>query len=82
MGNLVFKTYHRPDGTTVTRAYPKPRYERRTPVSANERAARSNFSRMAQEVAQRIRNGDHRPTSLIWAEVKNQFLTAEAMIGE
>jgi len=70
LGNIVFKTYRRPDGTTVTRAYRKTAYERKTPITDKECAARSRFSRMAQEVARRIRQGDQRPKSLIWAEVK------------
>ena len=73
IGNLVFKTYKRRDGTTETRAYRKPTYERKTPPGKKELAARSRFSSMAKQVAERMLQGDKRPKSLIWAEVKEEF---------
>lgn len=73
LGNIVFKTYRRPNGTTETRAYRKPANQRTTPVTDKECAARTRFSRMAQEVARRIREGDQRPKNLIWAEVKKNI---------
>ena len=43
---------------------------RRTKISDAECNARSSFSIMAQEVSQRMANGDKRPRKVIWAEVK------------
>ena len=51
VGNVLYKTYKRPDGKTETRAYLLPRkddgsfgYERKTPLSSNELAARGRFA--------------------------------------
>ena len=57
-GNLLFKTYRRPDGKSETRVYFLPKrgngkygYERKAPLSANERAARDIFKRITTKVA-------------------------------
>ena len=51
VGNMLFKTFKRPDGKTETRAYLMPRrengkfgYERKTRVSEKEKAQRNRFS--------------------------------------
>ena len=51
-GNLLFKTYTKPDGTKVTRCYTMPRkkdgsfgYERKTPVSDAELKNRELFKK-------------------------------------
>lgn len=57
-GNILFKTYRRPDGKAETRAYLLPKrgngkygYERKTPPTANERAARELFKLVTTKVA-------------------------------
>ena len=54
VGNVLYKTYKRPDGKTETRAYLLPHkqngsfgYERKTPLSSNELAARGRFAQAA-----------------------------------
>ena len=54
MGGVLYKTYKRPDGKTETRAYMLPRrdngkygYERQTPVTKGELAARQRFTEMS-----------------------------------
>ena len=81
IGNMIFRTYTKPDGTKETRVYRNPYFkqngrsscERKTPVSDKERAARSRFSLMAKAVNDRIKAGDQRPRSEIWQDVKQQF---------
>ena len=53
-GGILYKTYKRPNGKTETRAYILPRkengkygYTRKSPVSANEKAARSKFTKVS-----------------------------------
>jgi len=74
LGGMIFKTYTRPDGTTETRAYPNPYrqhgYQRTTPVTAKEKHQRAIFAQVSREVTRRLRSGDTRPRSIIWAEVK------------
>ena len=74
MGGMIFKTYKRPDGTTVTRAYPNPYrqhgYQRSSPVTDNEARSRNRFALISREVTRRLRSGDTRPRNIIWAEVK------------
>ena len=68
--------HRRPDGTVlVTFCTKKGRmymrvYKRTTPLSDREIESRCRFSLMSREVTQRINNGDHRPKSEIWKEVK------------
>ena len=57
VGNILFKTYTKPDGTKETRAYGLPRrengkygYKRTTKLSANEKAARMQFGMIAKLV--------------------------------
>ena len=51
-GNMVFRTFKRPNGKTETRAYVLPRkgYTRTTKPSENEIAARSRFSQISQKL--------------------------------
>ena len=61
VGNMIFRTTK--DGRTF--------------VSSANRKQRSTqpkrFMLMAQEVARRIANGDHRQRAIIWREVKQTF---------
>ena len=63
-GNMVFRTYKRPDGKTETRAYALPKkgwnarqkrttygYTRSTKPSENELAARSRFSQISLRIS-------------------------------
>jgi len=81
LGNVIFKTHKGSDGkpkTTMHRYghFDKKKgrwvnnYERKTPLSKNERKARSNFGIMSKEVAKRQAQGDKRPRKLIWDDVK------------
>jgi len=47
--DMIFKTFHRPDGKTETRAYfaPKGGYKRTTPLSDKEIEARKRFVRFS-----------------------------------
>ena len=81
VGPLMYKTFHKPDGSTVTRVYPNPyfrdkrfgpRTQRTTAVSEREKLQRQRFARIAKQVAIRIANGDTRPKSEIWAELKRE----------
>ena len=58
VGNMLFKTYKRPDGKTETRAYLMPRrsngkfgYERKTRVSEKEKAIRNRFSDVSHKLS-------------------------------
>ena len=77
LGGMIFKTYTRPDGTTETRAYPNPYrqhgYQRTTPVTDKEKRQRTLFAQVSREVTRRLRSGDRRPRSIIWAEVKAEL---------
>ncbi len=85
LGGLMYKTYHKANGKTETRVYRNPYYRRpgdkqpwrRTPVTANERAARERFALMAKEVTARISAGDRRPKKEIWKEVKEHYAARE-----
>lgn len=68
LGNTLFKTYR----NDQVRAYLTPQggYPRSTPVTKAELIHRKKFSVIASEVARRIKAGDTRPKSVIWAEVK------------
>lgn len=57
-GNVLFKTYKRPDGKTETRAYLLPKrengkygYERKAAVSDKELEARNLFKKISEKVA-------------------------------
>ena len=47
LGDFLYKTYRKPDGTTVTRSYLYRKHERSTPLSPNEMRARSAFANAA-----------------------------------
>ena len=47
LGDLLYKTYRKPDGTTVTRSYLYRKHERSTPLSPNEVRARIAFANAA-----------------------------------
>ena len=47
LGDLLYKTYRKPDGTTVTRSYLYRKHERSTPLSPNEVRARLAFANAA-----------------------------------
>ena len=80
-GNMIFKTFKRPNGKTETRAYFNPyhrtRWEkvsaRKSKPTKSELKARSSFGAIASEVARRLREGDTRPRSIIWKEVASTF---------
>ena len=70
LGNVLFKTFTRRDGTSVTRIYrADARTKRRSRPSERELAQRRLFGRISSEVARRQRNGDTRPKKIIWDEV-------------
>ena len=70
MGNVIFKTFTRPDGTSFTRVYSSEGHKpRRTPPSDREKAQRVRFAAISRAVAQRQRNGDTRPKKIIWDEL-------------
>lgn len=55
IGGVLYKTYKRPNGKSETRVYLLPKkengkygYERKTPVSENEMAARARFAQVTQ----------------------------------
>lgn len=64
----VVVTFFTKKGRMYTRTY-----HRTSPPTKNELAARSNFSVIAHEVAQRVSNGDKRPRSVIWTEIKREM---------
>ena len=70
---LEFRTFKRPDGSTETRAYICPKWERATPPSDKELAQRARFAAISAEVRRRVKAGDNRPRKIIWAEVKDAF---------
>ena len=80
-GNMIFKTFKRPNGKTETRAYFNPYHRtrlgkvsaRKSKPTESEIKARSNFGAIASEVARRLREGDTRPRSVIWKEVASTF---------
>ena len=70
MGNVIFKTFTRRDGTSFTRVYSSEGHKQRcTPPSDREKAQRTRFAAICRAVAQRQRNGDTRPKKLIWDEL-------------
>ena len=72
MGNLIYKTFKKPDGTTETRVYQHPG-RRSTPVTDEERKSRALFGQIARIVRLRQQDGDTRPRKVIWAEVKAEL---------
>ena len=80
-GNMIFKTFKRPNGKTETRAYFNPYHRtrlgkvsaRKSKPTESEIKARSNFGAIASEVARRLREGDTRPRSIIWKEVTKEL---------
>ena len=70
IGKVIFKTFTRPDGSSVTRVYPADGYTpRRTAPSERELAQRQRFARIASAFAQCRRNGDTRPKKILWDEL-------------
>ena len=70
LGNVIFKTFTRPDGSSVTRVYSSEGHKQRsTKPSDRELAQRARFAAMSRALAQRRRNGDTRPKKIIWDEV-------------
>ena len=65
LGGVVYRTLK--SGKIIATSPSKPRSNA---PSAAELAARKTFSRIASEVARRMRAGDKRPKSIIWQEVK------------
>ena len=56
-GNVLYKTFKRPNGKTETRAYFMPKlpngkygYERKAPVTKGEQAARNRFKEVAEQI--------------------------------
>ena len=47
LGNKVYKTFRKADGSCETRAYLYRKYERSVPVSEHEREVRSRFAKFA-----------------------------------
>ena len=69
VGNMIFRTTK--DGRTFVNS--ANRQKRSTQPKPAEIAQRQRFTLMAQEVARRIANGDHRQRAIIWREVKQSF---------
>ena len=80
-GNMIFKTFKRPNGKKETRAYFNPYHRsrwgkvsaRKSKPTESEIKARFSFGAIASEVARRLREGDTRPRSIIWKEVASTF---------
>lgn len=68
LGGMIYRTLK--SGKIIATSPSKPRSN--APSDA-ELAARENFSRIASEVARRMRAGDKRPKTVIWQEVKSEL---------
>ena len=73
-GGILYKTYHKPDGSTETRAYILPRkqngqygYTRRTAVTKDEKQRRMNFS-LSSAYAGRVLSDKSSPEFREWYE--------------
>ena len=78
-GNVLYKTFTKPDGSKETRAYFLPRkengkygYERKSPVSKKEIAARAKFSLVAQRM-QALSEESKKQFALQWKRDKMMF---------
>ena len=79
-GNVQFRTYRRPDGSTETRMYLVPRaengkfqYERSTPVSKHEMQVRSIFSKRQARVLQLMAENTKLSKKEAWAIAKKEI---------
>ena len=79
-GNMIFKTYKRPNGKTETRAYFNPyrtRWEkvnaRKTPPSEAEIKARSLFARRQAYVQELLASGRYHDKREAWKIAKNEI---------
>lgn len=79
VGNIIFKTRKKTDGTVDVRAYSNIGHaSRTTPPSQKELNNRNLFAQVNREVGERIKNGDKRNRHVIfhevYAELKNNTL--------
>ena len=78
-GNMIFKTYKRPNGKTETRAYFNPhcRWDkvnvRKTPPSDAEIKARSLFARRQAYVQELLASGRYHDKREAWKIAKNEI---------
>ena len=80
-GNMIFKTFKRPDGRKETRAYFNPyrrtRWEkvnaRKTPPSEAEIKARSLFARRQAYVQELLASGRYHDKKEAWKIAKNEI---------
>ena len=73
---MIFRTFRKADGTTVTRMYKNPYLDRdrkakRIP-SAKEAAHRDLFKQVSQAVSASIQAGDKRPRRVIFKQLYAQ----------
>ena len=81
-GNMIFKTFKRPNGKTETRAYFNPyrtsRWEkvnpRKTPPSHAEIKARSLFARRQAYVQELLASGRYHDKREAWNIAKNEIM--------
>ena len=71
MGNFVFRTYKKADGTTVTRVYNASCYcqKQSRKISKKEDTNRTLFGEVNRLVALRMAEGDKRPRKEIYREL-------------
>ena len=79
IGNVLYKTFKKPDGSTETRAYLLPRkengkygYERKTPVSKKEIAVRAKFSLVSERIS-RLSEASKKQFAKEWKAAKYMF---------
>ena len=81
MGNFIFRTYNKPDGTTETRMYRNPyrkvngrsEYRRATKLTDKEIAVRKRFAALTRAYNARRKAGDKRDRATIWRELKQEY---------
>ena len=81
-GNMIFKTFKRPNGKTETRAYFNPHYRaklrrepvRKTPLSDAEVAARRLFAKRREFVSQLIASGRCKSAKEAWKIAKQEVI--------
>lgn len=81
MGNFIFRTYNKPDGTTETRMYRNPyrkvngrsEYRRSTKPTDKELAGRIRFAALSRAYHARRKAGDNRDRATIWQELKQDY---------
>ena len=73
LGNMVFRTYTKSDGTADVRCYSYRPHVRRTPVSDKEIANRALFGQISAVARARQRAGDTRPYKQIWKDVQAEL---------